>query len=509
MKGLPLFAAVSLTVVSLVLASTAHAASPTMATAPGSSTACGTAGFDLCSPGADLFGNFPAAAPVVSTGAAALGLTPGDFLTSFSSGAETPTTAGTPILFSVSPASVGFMGTPPDVASESGSGDAAADIYGGGIVGAPAANARIVDGNGTPASAPPASGLTEPGDDLTAFTTCAPASMTGAPVFFTLAPGSPTLVPLAAGSADVLTTFFGFGGAGIYLPAAASGLAPGDVIDALSASAAGPPFVVSLAPGSPSLPGLAAGPEDLIVLAPPAPPVVLVLGASMGLAPGDDIDAVDMSPDADGDLVSDFCDNCPLIANNDQADADGDGLGDVCDSCPNAAGATPMALADTKKVILGYGATGPGSGDDKPKVIKAAFASAIAFDPVSTDDVHVTLTNTTTGATLFSASLTSASGLWSQPNPARKKWIYKDLAPSTPPGSPGVKKALLAEKPPGSGNFQFKMIGKEADIAAGFSAAGDDILLTLEIGPTGGGLCLTDTLGTCTAKPTKDFCFNP
>ncbi len=42
-------------------------------------------------------------------------------------------------------------------------------------------------------------------------------------------------------------------------------------------------------------------------------------------------------PDADGDLVCDPDDNCPAIANADQADVDGDGLGDVCDNCPDAA----------------------------------------------------------------------------------------------------------------------------------------------------------------------------
>lgn len=41
--------------------------------------------------------------------------------------------------------------------------------------------------------------------------------------------------------------------------------------------------------------------------------------------------------DADGDGVPDETDNCPLVANADQADSDGDGIGDACDnSAPQA-----------------------------------------------------------------------------------------------------------------------------------------------------------------------------
>ncbi len=38
--------------------------------------------------------------------------------------------------------------------------------------------------------------------------------------------------------------------------------------------------------------------------------------------------------DTDGDGVPDNLDNCPTVANSNQADADGDGRGDACDNCP-------------------------------------------------------------------------------------------------------------------------------------------------------------------------------
>ena len=39
--------------------------------------------------------------------------------------------------------------------------------------------------------------------------------------------------------------------------------------------------------------------------------------------------------DSDSDGVSDSLDNCPLVANSEQLDSDGDGVGDACDSTPN------------------------------------------------------------------------------------------------------------------------------------------------------------------------------
>jgi hypothetical protein len=42
-----------------------------------------------------------------------------------------------------------------------------------------------------------------------------------------------------------------------------------------------------------------------------------------------------LNPDLDGDGIPNTADNCPRVANPDQADADGDGIGDACDNCPN------------------------------------------------------------------------------------------------------------------------------------------------------------------------------
>src|SRR5688572_2560878 len=44
--------------------------------------------------------------------------------------------------------------------------------------------------------------------------------------------------------------------------------------------------------------------------------------------------SIDSGGDFDNDGLFDSQDNCPTLANGDQANADGDAFGDACDSCP-------------------------------------------------------------------------------------------------------------------------------------------------------------------------------
>ncbi|MGX9725867.1 MAG: thrombospondin type 3 repeat-containing protein [Candidatus Electronema sp. VV] len=53
--------------------------------------------------------------------------------------------------------------------------------------------------------------------------------------------------------------------------------------------------------------------------------------------------------DTDGDGIADAADNCPLVANPDQADTDGDGKGDACDA---AADGAPVNMAPIYRLLL-------------------------------------------------------------------------------------------------------------------------------------------------------------
>jgi hypothetical protein len=60
-------------------------------------------------------------------------------------------------------------------------------------------------------------------------------------------------------------------------------------------------------------------------------------GCSVWVSYTDDGKTLSYTDDADGDGKADGYDNCPFVANRDQADSDGDGVGDACDNCPTVA----------------------------------------------------------------------------------------------------------------------------------------------------------------------------
>ena len=161
------------------------------------------------------------------------------------------------------------------------------------------------------------------------------------PVYFALAAGSPSLVSLGAAPRDILRSGVGAGGApSVWLLGSALGLVAGDAIDAIATDGATVYF--SLAPGSPTLlgpDGEADKPND------PDPDdhfpsdvlsqafVAAFPGSALNLQEDDDIVALAVGFDLDFDRVPSPCDNCAATGNADQTDTDSDGAGDACDNC--------------------------------------------------------------------------------------------------------------------------------------------------------------------------------
>src|SRR5262249_23939435 len=258
---------------------------------------------------------------------------------------------GLEVLFSVDAAAVGApLGPPPPpyLACEAAGGQAKGDVFLSQPFGPalPKLNILALDENGiadSPCGPFPAPGLgllAPPPDDLVGLDLCpVSAVFSGAavtsPIYFTLAAGSPTLGVLAATTADMVVKPPGAAPPAIALPAPAMGLVPADVVDALEVPPGAGFALFSLAPGSPSIGGLGYGVGDVLVSGPGAcGAAVAVPAGALGLVAGDNVDALAMNFDTDGDFVADVCDNCPLVPNNDQLDTDGDGIGDLCDNCP-------------------------------------------------------------------------------------------------------------------------------------------------------------------------------
>jgi hypothetical protein len=65
--------------------------------------------------------------------------------------------------------------------------------------------------------------------------------------------------------------------------------------------------------------------------------------------------AASVGHDEDGDGIADAFDNCPGLANADQANRDGDGVGDACDPAPLVAGETLLRFSSFEMVDAAYG----------------------------------------------------------------------------------------------------------------------------------------------------------
>ena len=93
-------------------------------------------------------------------------------------------------------------------------------------------------------------------------------------------------------------------------------------------------FAVTAAGGGYAIPIVATG-EYVVTFSGSALPTDYVRSVSVGQTSVLlDLDEPSSVPDADGDGIPDDTDNCPALANADQADADVDGIGDRCDACP-------------------------------------------------------------------------------------------------------------------------------------------------------------------------------
>ncbi len=478
----------------------------------------------------------PIPPPMIRIPAAVLGLVPGDVVNNISFN-QLPYGggAGLKVFFSVDAATLGVL--PPVPANESceaAAGQQEGDVYLSQPLGPalPLPNILALDGNGLADSAcapPPAPALglvAEVVDDLIGLEMC-PVSFVfsgGAvtnPIYFTLAPGSPSLAAIPATPADILVENPpGFLAPVVAVPAAGLGLVAGDVIDALEVGGGGVLNVFSLAPGSPTLAACGFSAADLIGFG--APPCILSFPAVvLGIPPPppSNIDAVAVGFDTDSDFVADPCDNCLLVANNDQLDTDADGLGDACDNCPTVPNpgqadsdldgigdaCDPNPLCPTSPA----GCVGPGkaivlvkdkapagpSASDKViwKWLKGPLAMQSDFaDPTATANYTLCLYDGAVPTVEMEIDIPPGGGLWSVLGSSGYK--YKD------PGgaNDGVQKLIAKAGAAGKSKIIFKAKDASTPIPTLPLDSGNNVILQLHDSDT--SLCWESTFVPASVK---------
>ena len=231
---------------------------------------------------------------------------PQDDIDALSFGADTIPNAN-PIAFSVAPGSQGVAGSAVAAQAACSPPEPQADEFTSGRNGT---NTLVLDGDGQGSGCPGGFGLglTERpvSDNLDALDGHPPDfvdtngdGQLDLPVYFGLAPNSPSLTALGATSADILWTI-GFS-PGVYASAATLGLQPTDVIDGLCLVDRGQTAVYdpgldsilfSLKAGSPTLTAIGASAADVLVPG----PSVRYRAAELGLLSSDDLDAMKCFP---------------------------------------------------------------------------------------------------------------------------------------------------------------------------------------------------------------------
>ncbi len=192
--------------------------------------------------------------------------------------------------------------------------------------------------------------------------------------------------------------------------------------------------------------------------------------------------------DTDGDGIPDATDNCPAIANPNQADADGDGIGDVCDACPNQAA---PGTVDGCVSLCGNGTIDTGEECDDGNTKSGDGCS-------STCKIEVAGQNVLISEIMYDANAGSPdNGEWLELyNPNKSDvdlsgWSlqYKTVTPVTKITSAGGKTVI-----PAGG---FLVLGRSTDVTKNSGAPVDYSYGTaLQMSNSGGGLTLTMADGT-------------